>query len=115
MILKAHVAAPNRTAIMALATGTSGHSESIQVMSNKTMRKLTASLVGTGLALLILSSVFSTARADDGLWLWNQLPKLSRRSNRRNWWCRRLRYAGGDGRNRRCARAKNVPWTSSKD
>jgi hypothetical protein len=39
------------------------------------MKKLTGSLLATGLSVLVLSSVFSAARADDGIWLWNQLPK----------------------------------------
>ena len=39
------------------------------------MKKLTASLLATGSCLLVLCSVFSAARADDGIWLWNQLPK----------------------------------------
>ncbi len=45
------------------------------MMSNKTMRKFTANLLAAGLSFLILFSVFTAARADDGIWLWNQLPK----------------------------------------
>jgi uncharacterized membrane protein YgcG len=40
-----------------------------------TMKKLSASLLVTGFAALVLCLVFSPARADDGIWLWNQLPK----------------------------------------
>jgi len=39
------------------------------------MKQLTASLLATGFCLLVLCSAFSAARADDGIWLWNQLPK----------------------------------------
>lgn len=39
------------------------------------MKKLTASLLATGSCLVALCSVFSAAKADDGIWLWNQLPK----------------------------------------
>lgn len=34
-----------------------------------------ASLFALGLSILVLCSVFTAARADDGIWLWNQLPK----------------------------------------
>src|SRR5579862_8165431 len=40
------------------------------------MSKLSASLVVTGLALLVLCPAFP-ARADDGIWLWNQRPKAA--------------------------------------
>ena len=43
--------------------------------SNKTVPGFIAGLLATGLAALIFSTVFSTARADDGIWLWNQRPK----------------------------------------
>ena len=39
------------------------------------MKKLTASLLATGSCLLVICSLDSEARADDGIWLWNQLPK----------------------------------------
>jgi hypothetical protein len=39
------------------------------------MKQLSASLLATGFCLLVLCFVFSAARADDGIWLWNQLPK----------------------------------------
>ncbi len=41
-------------------------------MSNKTMH---GSYLAVGAALLTLISVSTPARADDGIWLWNQLPK----------------------------------------
>ena len=41
--------------------------KSIQVMSNKTMRAFRLGL--------ILCSLLAVARAEDGIWLWNQLPK----------------------------------------
>ncbi len=42
-------------------------------MSNKTMRK--TSFLATGIILLVLGSTLTPARAEDGIWLWNQLPK----------------------------------------
>jgi hypothetical protein len=48
-------------------------------MFNKTMPKFGESLSATGAAVLVLvfvmCSLLTAARADDGIWLWNQLPK----------------------------------------
>jgi len=39
------------------------------------MPKFRTTLLAAGLTFLALCSVFTAARADDGIWLWNQLPK----------------------------------------
>ncbi len=41
------------------------------------MKILRASLFLTGTVIAVLWSVHSAARADDGIWLWNQLPKAA--------------------------------------
>jgi len=39
------------------------------------MRRFGSTVLAAGATLAVICSIFTAARADDGIWLWNQLPK----------------------------------------